>query len=159
MSEIKAAKTYVRPDNTAVINCPHCGFQKAVPVVNYKGSKSSLKIKCSCKKVFTVNLEFRKRVRKRTNLRGTYTNHSKNKRGKIVIRNVSVDGLEFASMDVSQFKIEDELTIEFTLDDAQRSEVTKDVIVRDVRERTVGCEFERSGDLAFDGPLGFYIMS
>ena len=160
MPEGQKSKTYVRPDNTAVITCPHCGFQKSVPVESYKGSKSRLKIKCGCKNVFTVNLEFRKRVRKRTSLKGTYVNHSqKNKRGSITVKNISVDGLEFSSMDVQTFEVDDELTVEFTLDDDQRSEITKEVIVRDVRKTSVGCEFERSGEFAFDGPLGFYIMS
>lgn len=160
MSEAKSVKTYVRPDNTAVITCPHCNRQKTVPVDAYKGSKSHIKIKCGCKNVFTVNLEFRKRQRKRTSLRGTYINNSqRNKRGSLVIRNISVSGLEFSTLDTHDFKVEDELTIEFNLDDEQRSLITKDVIVRDVRERSVGCEFERGGEFAFDGPLGFYIMS
>jgi hypothetical protein len=160
MPASKDSKTYVRPDNTAVITCPHCGLQKSVPVESFKGSKSTVKIKCGCKNVFTVNLEFRKRIRKRTSLKGSYTNHSQsNKRGSITIRNISVDGLEFSSMDVQTFKVDDELTVEFTLDDDQRSEITKEVIVRDVRKTSVGCEFERSGEFAFDGPLGFYIMS
>ena len=160
MPEAKSVKTYVRPDNTAAINCPHCGRQKSIQVESFKGSKSRIKIKCGCKNVFIVNLEFRKRVRKRTNLRGTYINHSqKSIHGNIVIKNISVNGLEFSSMDVHTFKEGDELTVEFALDDEQQAEITKDVIVMDVRKNSVGCLFERSGDLAFDGPLGFYIMS
>ena len=65
----------------------------------------------------------------------------------------------FSSMDNHTFKVEDELTVEFRLDDEQQSEITKDVIVKDVRKYSVGCAFDRSGDLAFNGPLGFYIMS
>ena len=160
MSEAKSVKTYVRPDNTAAITCPHCGRQKTVQVDAFRGSKSTVKIKCGCKNIFTANLEFRKRVRKRTNLRGTYINNSQNnRRGNIVVRNISVNGLEFSSLDVINFKVDDELTVTFTLDDEQRSEITKDVIVRDVRKTSIGCEFERSGEFAFDGPLGFYIMS
>ncbi len=160
MPVAKVSKTYVRPDNTAVINCPHCGRQKTVQVDSFKGSKSCVKIKCGCKNIFTVNLEFRKRVRKRTNLRGTYINHSqRNSRGNIVVKNISVSGLEFSSLDVHNFKIDDELTVEFNLDDEQRSEIKKEVIIRSVRKNSIGCEFARSGDLAFDGPLGFYVMS
>ncbi len=160
MSQAKKTKTYVRPDNTAVITCPDCGRQKTAPVASFKGIKSSIKIKCACKNTFTVDLEFRKRVRKSTNLRGTYLNHSqKNSRGALVVKNISVNGLEFSSIDVHNFKVDDELTIEFTLDDEQRSEIKKHVIVRDARKNSIGCEFERSGEFAFDGPLGFYIMS
>jgi hypothetical protein len=160
MTKAKAAKIYVRPDNTAAIKCPHCGAQKTIPVDSYKGSKSSLKIKCACKNIFAVNLEFRKKVRKRTNLRGTYSNQSqRGHRGNIAIKNISVSGLEFSSMDVHNIKVDDELTVKFSLDDEHRSEIIKDVIVMDVRKNSVGCKFEKSGEFAFDGPLGFYIMS
>ncbi|MDX1777016.1 MAG: PilZ domain-containing protein, partial [Desulfobulbales bacterium] len=119
-----------------------------------------LKIKCSCKNIFTVNLEFRKRVRKRTSLRGTYINHSQqNKRGSLVVKNISVSGLEFSTLDTHNFAVDDELTVAFNLDNEQRSEIVKEVTVKDIRQNSVGCEFERSGEFAFDGPLGFYIMS
>ncbi|MDX2433958.1 MAG: PilZ domain-containing protein [Desulfobacterales bacterium] len=160
MTGIKSIKSYVRPDNTAVITCPHCDRQKSVPVESFKGTKSRIKVKCGCKNIFIANIEFRKRVRKRVNLRGTYTIHSeKTIRGNIIVKNLSVDGLEFSSMDNHTFKVDDELTVEFRLDDEQQSEITKDVIVKDVRKYSVGCAFDRSGDLAFNGPLGFYIMS
>ena len=106
-----------------------------------------------------VNLEFRKRKRKQTNLRGTYVNHSqKDSNGNIIVKNISVSGLEFTSYDLQDFNIDDELTVTFTLDDEHLSEITKEVVVKDLRKSSVGCEFIRSGELAFDGPLGFYIM-
>ena len=70
-------KSYVRPDNTAVINCPQCKRQKEIKVEKFTGNKSRLKIKCACKKVFQVQLEYRKRYRKNTNLSGKYINHTK----------------------------------------------------------------------------------
>ena len=160
MPDAKISKTYVRPDKTAVITCPHCNVQKTINVAALNEHKSRLKIKCSCKNIFTANLEFRKRVRKRTHLRGTYVNHSqKNNSGNIIVTNVSVSGLEFTSLDVPTFKVDDELTLEFTLDDEHRSEIRKQAIVRDIRTKSVGCEFPGAGEYAFDGPLGFYVMS
>ena len=153
MAESEVPKTYVRPDNTAVLNCPHCGRQKVIPVDSFRGYKHKLKVKCSCSKKFLVSLEFRKRVRKKTYLRGTYTNHSKNNSsGNLVIRDISVGGLQ-------DFRVADELTVEFALDDEHRTEINKEVTVRDVRKNSVGCEFERSDEFAFDGPLGHYVMS
>ena len=160
MPESKVSKTYVRPDNSAVLNCPHCGRQKSIAVDSYRGDKHELKVKCGCNKIFTVNLEFRKRVRKNTYLRGTYINHSqKDCSGDVFIQNISVAGLEFTSLYVQNFKVEDELTVKFILDDEHHSKISKDAIVRDVRQRSVGCEFEISGKLAFIGPLGYYVMS
>ncbi len=160
MSDAKTAKIYVRPDDTAVISCPHCGRQKTVPVSSYKGSKSRVKIKCGCKNVFTVDLEFRKKVRKKTNLPGKFTNHSqKNSRGDIIVTNLSMDVLEFATMDIDKFKNGDEISVSFKLDNADRTTIKKEVIVRNIRENTVGCEFEKSSQYAPDGSLGYYIMS
>jgi len=160
MSEAKRVKTYVRPDNSAVITCPHCGSKKSVPLESLKGRKYNIKVKCACKNIFSVDLEFRKKVRKRTHLRGRYINHSqKNSSGTLIVQNISLGGLAFSSMDIKNFKERDELTIEFNLDDDHRTVITKDVIVVNVGERIIGCEFERGGEFAYDGPLGFYIMS
>jgi PilZ domain len=160
MPESKVSKAYVREDDSAVLNCPHCGRQKAIPVDKLRGHKHKLKVKCGCKETFTVNLEFRKRRRKKVYLRGTYINHSqKGSSGDIFIQNISVGGLEFSSLNMQDFKVGDELTVEFNLDDEHQFEISKDVIVREVRQRSVGCEFETHGELDFVGPLGHYIMS
>jgi len=96
-------KTYVRPDNTAVLTCSHCGLQKVIKADSFKGYKHKLKVKCSCNMVFTVNLEFRNRVRRKTYLRGTYTNHSQdNTSGVLHVLDVSVTGLSFTCLDVTK---------------------------------------------------------
>jgi hypothetical protein len=160
MAKTKVPTTFVRPDNTAVITCPHCGRQKTLQALSFKGHKHKLKVKCACEQIFTANLEFRKKVRKNVNLRGTYINHSQNERsGSIVVRNISLSGLEFTSFDINDFKVDDELTLTFTLHDEHLSEIRKDAVVRDIRHNSIGCEFERSGDYAYDGPLGYFIMS
>jgi hypothetical protein len=160
MADNSVVKTYVRPDNTAVLTCPHCGLQRTIDISSFKEHKSRVKVKCNCKNVYTTIIEFRQRVRKRTHLRGTYINHTQNeKRGNLVVTNISVSGLEFTSIDVPTFKVDDELTIEFTLDDEHRSEVRKHAVVRGVRTKSVGCEFPGAGEYAFDGPLGFYIRT
>jgi hypothetical protein len=154
MSEPKTV--YVRPDKTVVFTCPHCGNQREVHVSLFKG-KNKLRIKCC--DIFRVLIEFRKRVRKSPQLKGTYINHSqKNSKGDLAVLDLSVTGLSFTSLNTHLFKMEDELTIEFMLDDEHRTLIRKDAIVRSVRESSVGCEFTSGGDLAFEGPLGYYIM-
>jgi len=152
--------TYVRPDRTAVITCPHCSRQKTINVDSFKIHKHILKIKCACENVFTVHLEHRQRVRKKTYLRGTYVNHTQGERhGSMVVTNVSVGGLEFTSLDHYNFKVDDEVSLKFNLDDEHQSEIRKEAVIREIRRNSIGCEFEKGGHLAFDGPLGFYIMS
>ena len=158
MPENNIAKTYVRPDNTAVLTCTHCGIQKVVKADTFKGYKHKLKVKCSCKETFLVYLEFRNRIRKKVRLRGTYINHSQdNSSGDLIVLDISVTGLAFTSVDIKKFNVGDELTVDFALDDEHQSEYSKEVIVRDIREMTIGCEYETSED-AFGSSLGHYIM-
>lgn len=159
MPKSDVPKTYVRPDNTAVLTCPHCGYQKVVRAEAFKGYKHILKVRCLCQKAFKVVLEFRNRVRKKIFLRGTYVNHSReNSSGYLFIQDISVSGLAFTRVDTNKFQVGDELTIEFALDDEHRTEISKDVIVRDIRQNSVGCEYEISED-TFGSPLGYYITS
>jgi len=160
MSDSKVSKTYVRPDNTFVLTCPHCGHQKIIPIGSLKGHKNELKIKCVCQKIFRVNLEFRKHVRKKPLLIGTYINHSQNdSSGFLIIRDISVTGLSFTSLDLKNFKVGDELRVEFALDDEHRTTFRKYIIVKDVRKNYVGCEYDSAEDVVFQSPLGYYIMS
>jgi hypothetical protein len=106
-----------------------------------------------------VVLEFRSRVRRKTHLRGTYINHSQgDSTGLLIVQDISVTGLAFTSLDIRKFKEGDELSVEFNLDDDHRTEVKKEVIVKDIRQRSVGCEFENP-ELTFGGVLGNYVIS
>ena len=157
MPESKVPKTYVRPDNTAVLTCPHCKYQKVILANKFKGHNHKIKVKCLCQNVFMVVIEFRKRVRKKTFLRGTYINHSqKDSGGYLVIENISVTGVAISNVDVNKFKVGDELSLEFALDDEYGTEIKKEAIVRSVRQSNIGCDFEKPED-DFGSKLGYYI--
>ncbi len=159
---MKSTKAFVRPDHTAIISCPYCNCRKEIPVEKFKGNKCCLKIKCSCKEVYTLNLEFRKKVRKNVKLLGKFTNHSqRNSRGDIVVKNLSLGGLEFTTMEIDNFKTGDEVTVSFKLDNAGKATIKKEVTVCSVRKQahSVGCEFTKSSDIALDKDLGFYLMA
>ena len=145
MPDSNIVKVYVRPDDTALIVCPHCSRKKLMPVGSYKGIKSRFKIKCGCNNVFVAMLDFRKKFRKKTNLHGKFTNHSrKNIKGDIVIKNLSMDGLGFTTEDINKLQKGDEITVAFELDNTRRTTIQKEVIVRDIQKKTVGCEFKKS---------------
>jgi len=69
-----------------------------------------------------------------------------------------VTGLAFTTLDGKDFNVGDELSVEFTLDDEYKTEFRKDIIVRAVRHKSYGCEFEKSED-TFGSPLGHYVTS
>jgi hypothetical protein len=160
MNMPESKKVYVRPDGTVVLTCPHCNIQREVQAESFKGYKHKLKVKCSCKETFMVFIEFRNRVRKKTNLRATYINHSQDdSSGFLTIQDVSVTGLSFSSRDLKNFKVGDILTVEFTLDDEYRSQIIKKIIIRDIRKNSAGCQYEDEDEVAFGSPLGYFVMS
>jgi len=158
MPESEFSKVYVI-DNTAVLICPYCSHWRRILADPFKGAKHKLKVKCFCNETFKVFLEFRKKVRKKRFLKGSYINHSQNTcRNDIVILDISVIGLAFSSLDEPTFNMGDDLSVEFTLDNEPRTNIKRDAIVRNVVHTRAGCEFKVS-DGGFYGPLGFYLMS
>ena len=154
MSEPK--KIYVRPDNTVVLTCPYCCFQREVNVNLFRGKR---KLNIMCCDRFKVVIEFRKRIRKRTQLQGTCINHSqKDRENNLSVQDLSISGLLFTCFNSPLFKVEDDLTIEFMLDDEHQTVIRKEAIVRNIRESSVGCEFTSGDELVFTGPLGYYVM-
>ena len=159
MPESGLPKTYVRPNNRAVLICPYCGQWRSISADPFRGEKHKLKVKCFCKETFKVCLEFRKKVRKKIFLKGTYIDYSqKGSRCDIVILDISLIGLAFSSLDAPTLRIDDELGVEFTLDSKKGTDIKKAVIVRNINQTRVGCEFELSGG-AFDDQLGQSVMS
>ena len=107
-----------------------------------------------------LNEEIGKEFRKEKILRGgTYIDHSqKGSRCDIVILDISLTGLAFSSQDAPNLKIDDELGVEFSLDFWKGTNIKRDVIVKNIRHKRVGCEFELSGG-AFDSQLEYYVRS
>jgi len=64
--------------------------------------------------------------------------------------------LAFSSLDIKNFKEGDEISIEFNLEDEHQTEIKKKAVVRSVRQRVIGCEFEKTEE-AIGSPLWQYI--
>jgi hypothetical protein len=151
-------KVYVNPDNTAVVKCPHCETTKIVPVGKFKGPKRRLKIRCGCKASFRISFEFRKAYRKKVQLSGDYTKVAPAQgRGKMQVKDISMTGIKFATATKHNLAAGEALSLAFTLDDRNRSRVEKDVVIRWVKDKEVGCQFTES--LQYDKVFGFYLMS
>ena len=58
---------------------------------------------------------------------------------------------------MEKFKLDDELTIEFTLDDEHQTEIKKEVTVRNFRQRSIGCQYTTEEE-TFGSALGYYIV-
>ena len=155
-------KAYVSDDGTTVLKCPFCNHARTVSVAMLREKKKVIKVKCSCQKSYSVNLELRKMFRKYTSLRGKYINHSQQDdrgvliQGKIIVRDISMGGIGFETIGKCTIEKDDELEVTFTLDDKYSSVIKKRVEVKIVRNKYVGCEFAHSTE--YDKALGFYLL-
>jgi hypothetical protein len=167
---MESQKIFIRQDGTAAIRCPKCGKEKVFPAIELKG-KHKYRVKCTCKAVFGIQLEFREKFRKETNLDGfveklsqdekwdkiiwqstTTNSHSVNCR----IRNISVLGIGLATIGKKHIKAGDQIKVEFILDTPSTPKIIKKAIVRTVNDNYIGCEFLEADK--HDQELGFYLL-
>ena len=150
-------KAFVREDGTTVLKCPFCRHARTVSVQKIKDKKKIIKVKCSCQKSYSVSLELRKMYRKSTSLNGRYVNQSlNNETGMMIVKDVSMGGIGFEVVGRSRIEVEHELEVTFTLDDTHASVIKKQVVVKIVRGKFVGCEYIHAHE--YDKSLGFYLL-
>jgi hypothetical protein len=95
--------------------------------------------------------------RKNINLDGRYVNLSlNNETGSMVVKDISMGGIGFDAVGTSGFENEHSLEVTFNLDDPHSSVIKKQVEIKMVRDKFVGCEFEQP--LEYDKALGAYLL-
>ena len=161
---------FVDEDGKFEICCPRCGIRKVALAKDFIG-KHKFQVKCKCKSVFGIQLDFRKKHRKKTRLDGfVEIILNKEKWGKIIsesittncqplnckISDISVLGIGLTILAKHEIKKGDGVTIEFTLDNSAFSRIEKNAIVRGVKDDYIGCEFFEADKL--DPKLGFYVL-
>ena len=162
---------FVTSSNEIMISCPSCYYSKLTSLANIICHQQLLRIKCKCKTIFHVELEFRQKKRKNTNLSGFYCIPSQeNDWGRIpdwsqgmhvrtvncTIKNLSMNGVGFVTLNRHNIKEDDRLVVKFMLDNAVRLLIEKNVMVRFVNDNFIGCEFLE--EEKNDSSLGFYVM-
>jgi hypothetical protein len=117
-----------------------------------------LKCKCSCGSVYRVLVERRRHFRKPVNLVGMFffqDNRGHPVKGLIKVHDISQSGIRFSVNSIPDFKVGDRLTIEFTLDDEDRSQIREAGTVRRIHTNIVGMTFNHTDHY---GKLGQYLF-
>lgn len=150
-------KVFVDAKGFVLFSCPKCNKIKKEYAEPYKGAGGPVKIVCQCGQAHDVIIEFRRVIRKMARIDGMYFHASNSGAwGKMVVKNISLHGCGFETMKANPFQTEDEMRIEFHLDDARQTLIKKKALVRSVDKKYVGCRFvEEAG--GFDPELGFYL--
>lgn len=151
-------KVYVGANGLATFICLNCGEVQKEQAQVYMGTKGPVKIQCKCGNDFDVEIEFRGLYRKGTGLDGIYLNVSNpNNWGKMIVKNLSMQGCKFETLTANLLNPEEEIKIEFYLNNAKNSLIRKRAIVRYVNKRYIGCEFKELPG-ALNPDLGYYLM-
>jgi PilZ domain len=155
-------RVFISSKGTATFICPQCQKAKTVDVSSYASSDQKVKVnvKCPCGHSYRAILEKRKQYRKKTNLSGTYTHivdGRKVGKGWMTVRDISATGFKLELNSETALSVGDHLVVEFYLDDAQRTLITKRVVIRNIRDRSVGTEFSPTETVG--KALGFYLLN
>jgi len=134
-------KVFATRSGKANFTCPECGKVKQMDVSRFRNVDKEIKLKCTCicTHTFSVILERRKYIRKAVNLDGSC--HHDNEWYPVKVIDISRLGLKIkieAGLNVSPGE---KLVIDFVLDDADGSRVSKEVIIRTVPKTALGVEF------------------
>jgi hypothetical protein len=157
-------KAFISSNNKVTFSCPQCKNTRIVDVAAYKALEKAVKIKvhCPCGHDYPVMIERRKQFRKAVSLPGTYTriyNQRRAGKGTMVVKDVSRNGLSLRVNDSAHMKTGDILEVSFKLDDAKRSAILKEVIIRKIVGYDIGTEFVSvNAGNASDKAIGFYLM-
>jgi hypothetical protein len=140
--------------------CPACDKGVIRDLSQFAESRTAvrLKCKCSCGNVYRVLVERRQHFRKAANLVGMFTFREANGRptkGLIKVRDISKSGIQFSVNSMPEFEVGDRLTIEFTLDDEERSQIREEGIVQRIHSNVVGLSFKTTDHY---GKLGQYLF-
>ena len=173
-------KVYLDDNNEITVICPKCKKTKnidATPFLKNKGLvKLTFRFKCElcdcghkdcreCKEtncdksnINIINIERRKFYRKKVNLTGSLL-AANGKRHSIRVLDLSRTGIRTMTLAPHTFKIDQELTVEFMLDDEKNTAVKKQLIVKKTNDKVVDGEFIETDNFdKNDKVIGFYLM-
>jgi hypothetical protein len=106
---------------------------------------------------FSVAFDRRKYKRIKTNLIGVYSLEQSLSDNLINIIDLCRGGLSFIQTDKNMIEIGDRLTISFNLDNADKDRIECRVLVRNIVDKRVCCEFIDMRD-GMKTKVGFYMM-
>jgi hypothetical protein len=142
------------------LNCPFCENSSRRRAESFPNSNqpNGISITCSsCGKTYEIQLDFRKAFRKITFFDGFYSKlSSPGSFEKMTVVDLSLGGCSFLASGRHSLNPDDRIKLVFNLDNAQHTKIEKDVVVRIVKGRQIGCEFIATAS-GYDPDIGFYL--
>jgi hypothetical protein len=138
-------KMYAGATNHVTVICPKCGLKKNINVFKYKDTHKRLKAKCKCGEIFRLSLEFRRFYRKIVRLAGEYFVQDKDEKGEVLIKDISMTGINFEAIKPHNIAKHDTIEVKFTLDNPDKTELDTLVKIMWAKDLNVGGLFIDQG--------------
>jgi hypothetical protein len=136
---------YAGASNHVTVICPKCGLKKNINVFKYKETHKRLKAKCKCGEVFRLSLEFRRFHRRIVRLTGEYFVQEKDEKGEVLIKDISMTGINFEAIKPHNIAKHDTVEVKFTLDNSDKTELYTLVKIIWAKDLNVGGRFIDQG--------------
>jgi hypothetical protein len=155
---------YANLSESITLVCEQCHRSKVLDAAVVKDLPQPLKVRCPCGATFGANIIIRQFYRKQTRLLGTYVKyepqtHKILEQGRMIVEDISRKGLGFRTLYKHAILVNDVLSVTFTLDDKQKTDIRKSVWVRRLDDRFIGAEFsDPDAYTDTNRMLGFYLM-
>ena len=153
-------RVFINDNGQGTFICPACnkGVIKDLSEFIQTPSAVRLKCKCSCGNHYRVLVERRRHFRKSVNLTGRFlfqNSNAQSVKGLIKVLDISQSGIRFSVNSIPEFQIGDKLTIEFNLDDEDRSQICEVGTVQRIQTNIIGLTFKTTDHY---GKLGQYLF-
>jgi hypothetical protein len=134
-------RMYAGATNHVTVICPKCGLKKNINVFKYKDTHKRLKAKCKCGEIFRLSLEFRRFYRKIVRLTGEYFAQERDEKGEVLIKDISMTGINFEVSKPHNIAKHDAVEVKFTLDNPDKTELDTLVKIMWAKDLNVGGHF------------------
>jgi hypothetical protein len=158
-------RVFISEMGTAQFKCPECQDVRIVDLSRYKDVERALSVKISCSKCkhpFTAFVDRRLQYRKEVDLPGHYRVVISGKelpRRAMTVNDISRTGLRFKVASNGKLNVGDRIHLDFQLDDARKTEVEKEGVIRKIEGDSIGVQFLESNPYnQADKDIGFYML-
>ena len=153
-------RVFINDSGEGTFICPACnkGVIKDLREFSDAQSVVRLKCKCSCGNIYRVLVERRGHFRKPVSLVGMFffqDSQGHPVKGLIKVEDISQSGIRFSVNSIPDFKVGEKLTIEFTLDDEEHSQIREVGTVQRIQTNIIALAFKTTDHY---GKLGQYLF-
>ncbi len=140
---VETRRVHVGGDDILLLECPYCRASRIIGAARFRNREDALKVKCICRKTFSVSFEWRRSLRKATYFEGYYSKLPARKEWhRMLVKDISETGIGLTTLTAHNLREGDKVKVKFMKGDRKLSEIEITAIVRRVvKDNYVGCEF------------------